>query len=58
MQTVTMFVVVLVFSFIMSAVTASSLTGFDLLMAMVAVELSCIGLALKSQSLTKEIIGA
>ncbi len=57
MQTATLFVVVVVFSVIMKGVISSSLVGFDLLMAMVAVELSCMGLAIKSQSLTKELIG-
>lgn len=58
LQTVTMFVVVLVFSAIMPAVIGSSLRGFNLLMAMVAVELSCMGLAIKSQGLTRELLGA
>lgn len=58
MQTATMFVVVLVFSFILNAVANSGLGGFDLLMGLVAVELSCMGLAIKSQGLTKELLGA
>lgn len=58
MQTVTLFIVVLVFSFIMDGVLNSGLGGFDMLMAMVAVELSCMGLAIKSQGLTKELLGA
>lgn len=58
MQTVTLFIVVLVFSFIMSGVIGSGLAGFDLIMAMAAVELSCMGLAIKSQGLTKELLGA
>lgn len=58
LQTVTMFVVVMVFSALMPAVIGGGLSGANMLMAMVAVELSCMGLAIKSQGLTKELLGA